>query len=122
MRVAVQHTDPKHPNHGVAAYRFGRVQNTPHPLTGENLKADDIMVSLLDQAREEFPEPEYRVWPERLSEPDEDGESTWDEIDEDALRLRAAGEPVEVGLLYEAGEAVTHSLSADQPTDTLVED
>ena len=97
MRVAFQHTDPAHPNAGVAAYQMGRIQSFTHPITGEVTSADSIVVALLDKARKEFPESEgYHVWPERLSEPDEDDEGVWEAVDEDALRARADGEPVEV--------------------------
>ncbi len=135
MRVAVQHTDPEHPNAGIAAYRFGRVRDTPHPITGENLRADDIMLGLLAAAREEFPETDgYRVWPQRL-EPvaNETGEThplghpesagEWKDIDEDALRERASGEPVDVPLLETTDpDAKSRKAKAEQATEVLTAD
>lgn len=101
MRVVFQHTDPEHPNAGVAAYKLGRAQGFTNHLTGDSHSADDLVVALLDQARAEYPEPEYAVWPERLvatvGELGEEGsEAEWRPIDEDALRARASGEPVDV--------------------------
>lgn len=85
MRVAFQHTDPEHPNHGVAAYKLGRVHDFTHPVTGEQASKREVVLALLEQARDEFPESEgYRVWPECFV--DEDGEGRWEELDEDALR------------------------------------
>jgi hypothetical protein len=117
MRVAVKHTDPEHPNAGVAAYRFGRVQDMNHPLTGELISKDTIMVHLLDAARKEFStEDGYVVRAERLSDADEDGEGHWQAIDEDALRARADGESVDVPLVMPA--EVNHEVSALQDTET----
>jgi hypothetical protein len=68
MRVAVRHTDPTHPNAGVAAYGRGDVEDFTHPFDPSlNVSADDVMVALLDKARAEFPEADgYQVRPEAL--------------------------------------------------------
>lgn len=125
MRVAFQHTEDGHPDNGVAAYQLGRVQGYTNPMTGENHSADDLMVVLLDRARVDYPESAgYRVWPERLSDPDEDGESTWDEIDENALRARASGEPVEVPTVattVAAWQTTPQIVAAVQPAVSDVE-
>jgi hypothetical protein len=64
-------------------------------VTGEQHSADEVVCALLDQARAEFPEAEgYRVWPERLVIDGEEGH--WEPVDEQALRARASGLPVDV--------------------------
>ena len=80
MRVAFQHTDPAHPNAGVAAYRFGRIHDFTHPLTGETTSAATIAVALLEQARAEFPASEgYVVRLERFVA--EGDEGRWEPVE-----------------------------------------
>lgn len=129
MRVAVHHNDPDHPNAGVFAYRFGRVQSTNDPLTGKPISGDDLMVALLDQARDEYPAPDYTVKPQRIlcdgcdkpphGASDECGatEASWHDIDEDALRARAAGDTVDVNVVTPGAE-VSHDVTAEQGTET----
>lgn len=83
MRVAVTHEDGS-----VSAYRLGRIEDLPNPLTGQTTPAVEVAAQLFDQARVEFPGAEVRI--QRLvsnEDADENGEnatSRW--IDAEELR------------------------------------
>ncbi len=122
MRVAVQHVDPDHPNGQVFAYRYGQVQATTHPITGETFKPVDIMVALLALARQEYPEPDYRVWPQKLAPVDPDGKigedpAEWVDLDEATIHAQAAGEAVEIAALEQPAKR-SRKVAAEQETAT----
>lgn len=104
MRVAVHHTD-EHPEPGtVFAYHYGRILDTPDPISGKTIPRETIAEAKLAQAREEFPAPQYEVKLERLQD-NGDGTSTWVEWD---------GEPVGDGAVHDVEVTIEQATAAEE--------
>lgn len=76
MRVAVRHTDKKHPNHGWFAFELGRIVGGRDPISGTAYSAEEVADALLRRSKEQYPEAEgyeHRIETLHVADHDEHG-------------------------------------------------
>lgn len=109
MRVAVRHTDKKHPNHDWFAFEQGRITGFSNPLSGESASADEVADALLARAQEQYPEDEgyeHRIETLHVTGQDENGdeESGWFEQGKSKLPRAGLGSTGAQSLTVDQGQ------------------